>query len=799
MDTGITFTNGFAITGGAGGSGSANGSGNRSGDGGAGGAGVTGSSFSLVNSGTIQGGDGGAAGGTGSAPGVGGAGVIGSDLTIVNSGTIAGGLSSDGATRANAIAFTGGQNSLELDAGYSVTGVVSNAPGASATNTLILGGNTTPADAFDVSQIAPAGSTTQQFQDFTAFQKSGSSTWTLTGTTSAVTPWTIEGGTLQVSEDDNLGAATGALTFNGGALNTTSSFTTERAILLDAGGGTLDVDSSTTLTTNGVISGSGALNKAGAGTLVLMTPATYTGDTTVAAGVLQAGAANVLSPVSATTVASNATLDLNGFNQTLSSLNNAGTVKLGTAATVGTALTVQGNYVGNNGQVVLNTVLGGDSSATDKLVIDGGHASGSSALVIHNAGGSGAQTTQGIRVVETINGGTTDPTAFSLSNASDGYRTGVGTIVAGAYDYSLTRGGVDGVANDWYLTSVGNQCSNNSALCPTQTPSATLPLPTAVQPLVRPEVGAYLNNRLFAQTMQFHTLHDRQSETSGTVSQDPSQAHDNSAWVRVVGKTSSRTGANGMDLADTDYMVHVGGDVWRTSDGRDGSVRLGVMGAYGSSGNRASNGVLGARGTVDGYNAGLYGTWYGNKDILTGPYVDSWMMAGIFQNKVSGQGLPSETYNSRNLAASVEAGYSFPVHDDGKARLFVVPQAQVIVSNYHANTHTEQNGTVVSGQSGTSVTTRVGVRLSGEVKDDAGVRQVRPFAEANWWHGPASQSISFDGVAIRDALPANRFEGKFGVQGNVTKALSLWGTVGFEVGGQGYVAGQAQAGMKYAW
>src|SRR5262249_21642538 len=70
-----------------------------------------------------QGGDGGAAGaagigvsgatdGTAGNVGSGGAGVTGSGLTIINNGLIMGGLSGDGATRADAIVFTGGINVL---------------------------------------------------------------------------------------------------------------------------------------------------------------------------------------------------------------------------------------------------------------------------------------------------------------------------------------------------------------------------------------------------------------------------------------------------------------------------------------------------------------------------------------------------------------------------------------------------------------------------------------------------------------------------------------------------------------
>jgi len=49
-----------------------------------------------------------------------------------------------------------------------------------------------------MSQIARAGSTTEQYQGFTALEKTGASIWMLTGTMTATAPWTVIGGMLDV-------------------------------------------------------------------------------------------------------------------------------------------------------------------------------------------------------------------------------------------------------------------------------------------------------------------------------------------------------------------------------------------------------------------------------------------------------------------------------------------------------------------------------------------------------------------------------------------------------------------------
>jgi uncharacterized protein with beta-barrel porin domain len=189
-------TNASTIDGGNGGNGGA-GNHNVGGNGGDGGVGVqfTTSGATFNNTGSVTGANGGLGGagsngGTSGVAGAGGAGISGSGMTVTNSGTITGGMNGDGVTRANAITFTGGTNILQLQAGSTITG---NVIAFSAADTLALGGSTNAS--FDVSQIGASA----QYQGFGIFEKTGSSTWTLTGTNTAALPWTVNAGTLNVN------------------------------------------------------------------------------------------------------------------------------------------------------------------------------------------------------------------------------------------------------------------------------------------------------------------------------------------------------------------------------------------------------------------------------------------------------------------------------------------------------------------------------------------------------------------------------------------------------------------------
>src|SRR6516165_8482867 len=130
----------------------------------------------------------------------------------------------------------------------------------------------------------------------------------------------------------------------------------------------------------------GGLIKIGTGTLTLSGANTYTGPTAVNAGTLQAGAVNAFSSASAFTVASGATLDLAGFDQTIGSLAGAGNVTLGAATLTtngdGSDTTFSGTISGSGGLVKVGegtlTLSGNNSYTGGTLLNEGTLAVGSS-------------------------------------------------------------------------------------------------------------------------------------------------------------------------------------------------------------------------------------------------------------------------------------------------------------------------------------------------------------------------------------------------------------------------------------
>lgn len=546
------------------------------------------------------------------------------------------------------------------------------------------------------------------------------------------------------------------------------------------------------------------LNGANAADVTVSANGTLSGTGTVNGNVVNNGLVSAFNALPGNAAAANSNLTLAG------GMTNGGVINLA-GATPGNTLTIGKNYTGNNGTIILNTWLGGDNSPTDKVILDNAQASGTTNLLIKHAGGNGAQTQTGILLVDAQNGSTTTPDAFTLSPSSDGYRQGKGTIAAGAYDYRLVRSGKGGKEDSWYLTSLFNTPPT------TQDPTRRVPpgFPTTSdmtggQSALRAETGSYIDNIRAANTLFTMTLHDRLGETQYLDDLSGGKEKATSLWMRNIGGHNRSDSGNGQIATQANrYVMQLGSDLadW-SSDGKDRYL-LGVMGGYANQHSNSVSNISGyhSKGSVSGYSAGVYGTWYANDVQKQGFYVDTWALYNWFNNSVSGEGLPTENYKSDGMTASVETGYT---HKTGEYQtlngmtneVFIQPQAQVTWMGVTANNHTERNGTVVDSTGDNNVQTRLGMRvfIKGQSKLDENTQRVfEPFVEANWIYNTNAYGVNMDGVNSQVAGTRNIGELKAGVEGKMTNQTSFWLNVAQQIGGKGYSDTQGMLGIKHSF
>ncbi len=260
----------------------------------------------------------------------------------------------------------------------------------------------------------------------------------------------------------------------------------------------------------------------------------------------------------------------------------------GQTFTQGKTLTVKGNYVGNNGQLNIRTVLGDDKSATDRLIVEG-NTSGSTTVYVKNAGGSGAATLNGIELI-TVNGN---------ESPADAFRQGDARIAAGAFEYQLKQQG-----KNWYLTSYQsvNEEDNSS-----EGNSESTETPT---PVLRPEAGSYVANLAAANTLFVMRLNDRAGETRYI---DPVTEQERSSrlWLRQIGGHNAWRDSNGqLRTTSHRYVSQLGADLLTGGFTDSDCWRLGVMAGYARDYNSTHSSVSDYRskGSVRGYSAGLYAT-----------------------------------------------------------------------------------------------------------------------------------------------------------------------------------------------
>ncbi|GDX07585.1 autotransporter outer membrane beta-barrel domain-containing protein [Buttiauxella sp. A111] len=383
------------------------------------------------------------------------------------------------------------------------------------------------------------------------------------------------------------------------------------------------------------------------------------------------------------------------------------------------------NYHGDNATIALNTHLHADNSPTDQLVIDGGHADGSTSLKITNTDGQGALTQgNGIKVVDAISGATTETEAFNLLNK----------VKAGPYVYSLYRSSLDNSNEEaWYLRShkvVAPEIDDKELTPPPEpqpgvppvdeppvvnegdnAPPAT-PIPSQ-QPVAVPDYRAETSLyqdipqlALLYSRMLVDSLHERTGEQFASPEKITAATQSpHMSWGRVIVK-NGKSDFDGPQSRFSLNAIQLGIDLYRESQDDGSSSFAGVLGNIGKINSKVTHtdGENAGRNTVKSWGLGGYWTHF----TPAGSYLDAVAQYNQLYVESSPTDLSPMKTKGYGLSASLEAGY--PWQPDTDVQRFIEPQAQLIYSTVKLdNTHDEAS--TVKFSNADSLTGRLSLRI----------------------------------------------------------------------------------------
>ena len=475
----------------------------------------------------------------------------------------------------------------------------------------------------------------------------------------------------------------------------------------------------------------------------------------------------------------------------------------------GTTLTIDGDYSADGGTVNMSTVLQGDTSPHDKIVVNG-NTSGTANLVFTKVSGYGSKTIEGIKVVQVA--GTSD----AVFTKPDSNR-----LTAGAYIYDLRK-----VGNDWYLTSQrdpnapavvlphanddpadnpSDDPSNNSANGDDPLPDI-LPATDPTDPnthIVKPELGSYAANLYGSNTLFTMSLYDRLGETRYSDALK-SQKKSGNVWIRMQGgKNHTNMYDDQLTNRGTYGIVQVGGDLVTWPGSGDHRFHVGLMGGYAHQSTKTRSSEIGttSKGKLSGYSAGFYATYMNDKPEATGPYADLWVLYQHFTDKVNPSNAAEESYHSKGWTGSLEAGYTFGLKDwvsasgtQNATRLQL--QAQVIRMGGRADEHVDAENFTVQGTGAGNVRTRIGATAYHLFTNPKTGRAIKPYLTLNWYHDTKNFGVVYDGVKDHIEGARNFGEVKFGIEGKVSKNVNLWGAALYQAGSHSYWNAGAFIGAK---
>jgi len=712
-----------------------------------------------------------------------------------------------------------GISSLGANGNIDITGGTINATGANGVGVLVgSAGTLTMSNAsintsgnFSRGVVLDSGATASLMGGEVTSNGTGSSALFVTGPTGAAT---VTGTSLTSSA--GVGAtsnAGGAIALNGTRINAASSAVaitdtvgSGNLATVSVNGGTLNAQAGNAIDVNGARANidisNGAQLTASTGTLLNFSngaQANVNVDNTQLVGNLIAdasstGVVNLRRGTSLTGFIDPVSLNIDNtssWNVTASSLldnlSNAGTVAF-VAPSANPALAssyktiTATNYVGNNGTIALNTFLGTDNSPTDRLIINGGTATGSTGLKVNNTGGMGGLTTgNGINVVQTTNGGTTAANAFRLA----------APVQAGAYEYLLYRGGSDSADNYYLRSSLGDATTPGGGTSPSA--------PVAY----RPGVAGYVMTPTLNLDYGFANLGRLQERVGDIASTELKQkGNTDGVWGRIGG-SGLQADAGRFSVHQQTFFMQFGKD-WTLAQSPDGgSTHAGVTASLSTSDAKFRDDLRNLNMNLSN-NVGKVNTQaqslggYYTKYAKDGSYWDSVAQVTHYRNKYSDVYGGGDTQNGAGIALSQEVGKPFALG----STMAIEPQAQ-LVYQYLKLSRFNDGVSDVSGASDNALRGRLGVRLFAPSLDNTDRTGAgTPYVTLDVLHDFVSpRSVRVDGANISPDFGRTWGEVGVGISSSIGKGGQLYAVTKLSknLGGEDRRGVFGQVGYRYSW
>lgn len=446
---------------------------------------------------------------------------------------------------------------------------------------------------------------------------------------------------------------------------------------------------------------------------------------------------------------------------------------------VGGNLLIDGNYIGDNGLIKIDTQIDArsesDKSLTDFIEITG-DLSGTTNIEVNNVGGIGGGLNKGIHIIETKTStasGISESTPFILDD--DNY------LSAGKYVYSLElrkqeekdNAGTTTLHDNWYIVTHKDEGEDTFT----------------------PDIGSYTANEVIGNTLFNMRLEDREGASQYQSLGDNDKGN---TWIRMYGNHQQfKSMGDQLKTKGDSFVTQIGAGL--VTLGEENQYNLGAMAGYGHYSGKTNSQVvnLQSKSKINGYSLGLYGTWYAHPVEKRGAYIDSWVLWNKFKNTIDTADQHQYKYDSSGITASIEAGGDYLINENGKRNWWIQPQGQLTYQGVKMDEFYDAQGIKISHAS-PNFQARLGFKTYLEIPSSKGAfTNYRPYVALNYIHNTSEYAVNVANEEISAQGFKNLGEIKLGVEGNIAKNSYVWANTSYVAGSHSNQTIQGNIGWKY--